>query len=289
MSGGIPIEHVLNANPTWLRYNVARQPAFDALKDSLVSAGQLAPILMDSTFRVIDGTRRVQALAELGVGEVHGVATDDWPTIRRHLVESGQRHDGGATFLPKSYMDMVNILPVLADLCRASRRNNKGPRKNTEEYVLMGSIGTSVEAFGYSLYEVKIFSQIALRMKQILNDRGLDEWKKARDLVMNYPPGQPLRAMATQVDAILAGRAFTRRPAPPEPLSADAQKRIFDRFFASLSGAIAALPDPRTIDPNHSAEDLERWFASFTPLTSAATRLRKKFRQTLEEKTNAAT
>jgi hypothetical protein len=81
---GVPIHLIVNANPGWVRDDVRRTDVADLYR-SIREHGLQHPILLDPTYQVIDGGRRVQAFVNLGLTEIPAISTNKWTVLRDRM------------------------------------------------------------------------------------------------------------------------------------------------------------------------------------------------------------
>jgi hypothetical protein len=82
---GVPIQLILNANPTFVRGEDVHN-GLKALALDIRQFGLQQKVLLDPDYQIIDGARRVLACQMLGMTEIPAVSTGYWPHIYEHMV-----------------------------------------------------------------------------------------------------------------------------------------------------------------------------------------------------------
>lgn len=257
----VPIEYMVNANPIYLRSDLGN---LSELKADIRRRGQQAPIIVDSTYLVIDGARRLEVAKKLGHTKILTIATKDFNFIADLMVAAHKRHEGGEIHKPKSYLDIMELVPVLRSLYlplartkAVTTRKNGRPKKSDSEYRQAGVIAHMSEMFGISIAVTEQLSRAANVLQQ------------AR---MSRKPGALERVLNVITECEAAGTPYPlpnrmkqamQDPVPPRTTNATIvreQKGRIGRMLSALDGAILALPGSDDLDPGHSPDDLEAWF-----------------------------
>lgn len=262
MPGGmVPIELITNANPAYLRSDLGD---LSELLTDIKRRGQKAPIIVDQTYLVLDGARRLEVAKKLGRREIYTVATKDFNLIRDLMIEARERHEKGDIHKPKSFLDYMELIPILrglyAPIARSqavATKRSGGSRASNEKYRKSGVTQHMSQMFGISVALIEQFSRAANILNQARNSRR---------------PGLIERVLTIVSECEAAGTPFPlpermkkamQDPVPPRVTNANIvreQKGRITRAFSALEGAILAIPGIDDLDPGHAIPDLEAWF-----------------------------
>lgn len=264
----LPIKHLLNTNPVWIRQDLGD---IKALANSLKLSGQLLPVLVDETFRVIDGARRIEAAKSIGWEEIHAVCTSDFDVISDQL----QACRLGAK--PMSWLETMELVELLrAIYWPISRRQAVQAKK-------LGSEGASQRNSGIA---------VALPRALGLKRGVIDELGRARSMLHDkyrYTPEAIARMLAVIPEIEATGKPYSliiamkRAAFPPLPRPSDKsivrnQRIAFSGAITGLRGAMFALPSPEDLDSGHAIEELHDWDAALTEILQALYQVRKQVR-----------
>lgn len=140
MSGTVPIDQILNANPAWVRQDI--NDDLKPLIDSIRRNGLRVPVLLAPDFLVIDGARRVRAAQIVGLTEVPVVVTSDWTVILSNLTVA--RNPDDRTYKPMSWMEVHDLQSrILAPLYGPTRARRMIESKRAQRGRRRGSDGTT--------------------------------------------------------------------------------------------------------------------------------------------------
>lgn len=308
MAGGmVPIDKILNANPTYFRHDVGH---LLPLMTDIRKHGQHAPVLLLGDYLVIDGARRIEALRALNRNEVWAISTNQWAMIRSELIAAGERERNAVddpAFLSRSVHDLANFLPWLVTFVRSSMpqyRNDKGQgqRPKAESRVL-GAVGTAVTAFGRSESNVKRISIIGRQLLRFRLDGDFERADQLAEWLDMIDRGElTVGGVHSLMPQLVQGHEFVQQrleqmaqglpvPAtnvfrPAAPISAKKQSEMLNNMLSLLEGSLIAMGDPLEFSTEHSPEDIEKWTKRLRGITTFATRLNKRFRYITQEKAN---
>ena len=264
----LPIKHLLNANPVWIRQDLGD---IKTLANSLKLSGQLLPILVDSTFRVIDGARRIQAAKSIGWEEIQVVCTSDFDVISSQL----QACRLGAK--PMTWFETMELIELLRSVYFPISRQRATEAKRA------GKGGTPQRSSG-----IAVDLPRALGLK-----RGVvDEFGRARAMLndrLRYTPEAIARMRAVVPEIEATGKpyslvirmklaAFPPLPRPSDKSIVRDQRVAFSGAITGLQGAALALPAPDDLDSGHTIEELRRWDGELTEILQTLYQVRKQVR-----------
>lgn len=298
MPGGmVPLSLITNANPGYLRQDLGD---LTALTKSVKKDGLHAPILCDSSYLILDGARRVEALKTLRATEVWCLATDTWETVRDQFLQAAKRHES-EPFLPKSYVDLAALAPRLCEIKRVATakegiRNRGGPRKPPSVYRFTGVSGLYMDAFGVSEPLAKATMRAGNKIaeyrflgERVIVNRIVEALREAeRQGLVSRTDNLVDHAVDPSV-RLLGGPRTGPKPLI-EPLHGQtfkAQIGTVQRVLDVMEATSKAIP--AVLDPRHTNEDIVRWRKQIVTINTAMRRLSLSFRAIETERENGNT
>lgn len=264
----LPIEHLRNANPAWIRKDMGD---LNVLAKSLKHDDQKLPVLADSTFRVIDGARRIEAADLLGWLDVLVVCTSDFDEISR-LMQAARSDAQPMTWLET--MELIQVvralyLPYSRIQATQTKRSGRTPARQRD-----GGIAVAMPP--------------VLGLTKSLIDELSRGWSMINDgKRFSFEARERMRAAVAEVEAtghfysLITAMTRAANPLQPRVSNRDvikAQRATFTGAITGLRGAALALPNPTDIDPGHSLENLQGWDAGLTEILQRLYQVRKEVR-----------
>lgn len=268
----LPIEHILNANPVWWREDTG---GIAELADDMAKNGLKVPILVDSSYQVIDGSRRVQAAQKLGWESIHVLVGMDFWALHDALVSARKIGNADGWRKPMDMAGMMEIRHYLGQLYRpiAKARSSKAAGKAYPKALVkrgtntMTDIGNALD-IGVSRYE-----ELG-RIRSLLSKTEDPAEKRAlREVLNNHAYGSP----STALDAMR--KVVKKEETRQDPKRLNEQRNTLPRIINSLRGAMMALPEE--LDPGHDTAHLVQWEREVHELNTKIYRLRKQLREAL--------
>lgn len=269
----LPIEHLRNANLRWIREDLGD---LDALAKSMKRSGQLFPVIVDPTYRVLDGARRIEAATKLGWHEVYVICTSDFDTIADQLEAARQ------SAMPMTWLEIMELREILRALyAPISHQQAVQTKKAGLPARRQRDSGVAV-ALPRALGVTRNQAEELGRVWSMLHDTGRYT-KEARDR---------MRVVVPEIEA--TGRLYSligamkRAAYPPLPRASDkdvlkAQRASFPGVLLGLRGTILALPEPNDLDSGHRKEDLAEWDKGLTEIIQEIYQVRKEIRKQLKQ------
>jgi hypothetical protein len=281
----LPVKELLNANPAWIR-DEGNMGDLHALARYMKRYGQYGPVLVDPTFRVIDGARRVLAAQMLGWQNVMAVCTGDFDAISYFMQAARDRESAGGSYasVPHTWPEIAQLVWLLREIHKVissenanKTKRNGGTSKPKKNYHSSGAQVAIPKALGLNQIHVGLFGRAWTK----LNDPARTAQQRADMLAAWHEAearNQP-HSVLPFMRAALVDR--TARPSQKEVLKA--QRTSIPSAITSIRGTLLALPKHDEIDTGHDLEELERWHDAILPLITGLT----KFRRALRDRVNA--
>lgn len=268
----LPIEHITNVNPVWIREDLGD---LGPLAKSIKKEGQRQPILVDSTYRVIDGARRIEAAQNIGWSTIFVVVAHDFFVASDHLVES----QGTDYQLPHDIFAKIELIGILREMyrphVRATSAKTRGQRYSKEltERATSSQVDVS-RALGVSPNTVEELG----RIRRMYSDpRHTPETRaQLREIMLQH------RFEIYGVLDAMRGHLHVRAVTTNKKVISD-QRALIPRAFAGLQGGLLALPAPELLDPGHSHEDIAAWLKQLNIIHREIFNLKKQFKIMLDE------
>jgi hypothetical protein len=268
----LPIDHILNANPAWLREDLGD---LGPLSKSLKKEGQYYPVLLDSTYRVIDGARRIEAARLIGWTTIYVVVARDFFTMSSHLKNTRD----GQFELPHDVFALMELLHIMREIYRpharamsAKSRGQRYPKQLTEGF--SGSAIDIPEAMGMSANQVEELGRVR---RTYTNPAHTPEMRKRLREAM-YPVRFNIFSSLNAMQMILQ-----HRPTVTSKKVISDQRSLIPRAMSGLQGAALALPNPADLDPGHDLEEVAVWLKQLNKIHGEIFALRKKFKEMLKD------
>ena len=269
----LPIEHLRNANPAWIRKNMGN---LDTLAQSMNGkgklGGQLMPVLVDPSYRVIDGARRIEAATKLGWSEVSVLCTADFTVITEQMQATKP------SAMPMSWLETMELIALLREIYLPISRQQAVITKQLGLKTVRGGnsgIGLALpRAIGMPK---KVLVELS-RAWSMINDQATYS-PAARERMRAVVPevevkGQPYGLIATMKRA-----AYLSTPKVSDKSLIKDQRLAFTGAIAGLQGTVLALPPPDSLDPGHDREELVAWDKSITDILQRIYTVRKEIRK----------
>jgi hypothetical protein len=285
MDTTLPVKELLNTNPAWIR-DADNMGDLYALARHMKRYGQHAPILVDPSFRVIDGARRILAAEMLGWETIMAVCTGDFDAICYFMQAARDRESAGGNHagVPHTWIEIAQLIWLLRDIHKVisienanKTKRSGGPRKPNKHYHSNGAQVAVPKALGMSKNHVSLFGRAWTQFSdpsRTAQQRAdmLAAWHEAE------ARGQPHSVLPFMMAALVDR---TAKPSQKELLKA--QRTSIPSAITSIRGSLLALPKHDEIDAGHDLEELERWHDAILPLITGLT----KFRKALRDRINA--
>lgn len=268
----LPIDHLLNANPSWIREDLGD---LAPLMKSMKKEGQQQPVLVDETYRVIDGARRVVAAANLGWSSVHVVVAHSFFVTMDHLVASQDT----PFQLPHDIFGRMEILEILRtqykphSMAMAAKTRGANHAKDLVRRVKGATVDIPV-AMGLNANQTEEIGRVR---RLYVDPRHSPEARRMLREVM-----YPLRFQVYGILDAMRTVLHVDRVVSSKKVITD-QKAIIPRALQGIQGGILALPKPEEVDPGHSREDITAWLKHVEQLQRGLFYLRKQFKAMLNE------
>jgi hypothetical protein len=268
----LPIDHILNANPVWIRDELGD---LGPLAKSLKKEGQRQPILLDHTYRVIDGARRVEAARMIGWTTIYVVVARNFFVMSDLLVAA----QGTPLQLPHDIFAKMELLAILRDAysphVRAMSARTRGQSHSKELVERAAGSGVDIpHALGLTPSATEELGRV--RRFYLLPDHTPEVRQQLREAMypLRFEIFTLLEAMrdALQIKPLVTNRKVL----------AD-QRALFPRALAGIRGGILALPEPRLLDPGHSPEDLALWLNEINKIHKDIFLIRKQIKLMLND------
>jgi hypothetical protein len=304
--GNFPLETITNANPAYLRHDLGD---LTTLTRNIKREGLRAPVLIDPSYLILDGARRVEALRRLGADSVWCVVAKDWFVFRDQMLEAVARHEAGQIHLPKSYMDIVELMPyvhrikraevgarsgVIQKLQRAAKLKEAGAEVAHDKRPDDGALVVASQIFATDHRLIRVLSMVAGRLKKVRQAGDRETEKRIIAAVIEGEKEGLVTSLVNAVDHAIdpsvrlwgrigPGKRVLTNPLDHElllqPRWLEQQKKTIDRTVDSFAALVQALPSPDEVASNHSTEDINRWLKETTEFTQAVFRFRRRLNQ----------
>ena len=255
---GVPIDLIKNANPVFARSDFGD---LHGLAKDIQSRDLQGPILLDSTYQVLSGARRVMALDMLGIREAPAISTDNWPTIRDHMIAEVERDATGEWPLkPMNWDELLRLRKILNPIYDHYRRANPPADRNRR------GAGRKARVLGYSKIVQDLSSMTGIEQPKLV---ALLALQGQMDVIRyNFPSeiprmkpilaeivGQGDGQIHTAVRRLSALR--TGKPeVEPNVKRAQAQLEIFRKGFQVIATAAQELSDLGELNPALTDEEI---------------------------------
>jgi len=268
----LPIEHITNVNPVWIREDLGD---LGPLAKNLKKEGQRQPILVDSTYRVIDGARRIEAAKKISWSTIFVVVARDFFVVSDHLVES----QGTDYQLPHDIFAKIELIGILRQMygphVRALSAKTRGQRYPKE--LADRATGSAVDiprALGLSPNTTEELGRIRRMYRDPVHSPEVVA--QLREIMYQH------RFEVYGVLDAMRGHLHVHRVTTNKKVISD-QKALIPRAFAGLQGGLLALPAPELLDPGHSHEDITAWLKQLNNIHRGIFNLKKQFKIMLDE------
>jgi hypothetical protein len=293
--GNVPLKDVLNANPVYaFRSDVGD---LKPLIQSIRKNGQEAPVILDGSYLILDGARRVEALKRMHATTVWAISTDDWLTTVKLFQEVAQRHKT-ADFKQKKFMDLGELLVLLGDRSRNYGRANarkRGTMKGRPDGALAYRGPHTPAVFLAEIEGIPMGATLALSrvMNRIHEQRFLSEHENVALIIAELEkydgtgkyPYRLADEVLYMIDPDRAARREADKPRPPaSSQSIRAQAKAINRSLNLMQGIVAALPTAAAISPEHALEEIEKWQKEITKITAPIRRINVQLTRLKERK-----
>ncbi len=275
------------------------------LMASITKSDVVVPVIVNSTYEVIDGMRRVAAAQKLGHTTIPCVATSSYRTIIAHMGDTFRlTKEWGLPRLPPLPRAICDIITLLAEVHATDviRTERKRPLQTRRTSVLATH---QRQQFHDDMAALWGWQQAALRcvrtvysLDRTLDTRSPQVASAVRGFIAEWEATWPhglapcsaktrVYTLIRQIETGVAPTVHASRPKrvvpPPAPTVFTSnmtknQRAAFNDSLTVLTGAVSGLVGIRELSPKLGTAELVDWERQLTQLTSSLRAVRSTIR-----------
>jgi len=261
LSGTVPVDQILNANPAWVRVNIDED--LEPLVADIKKNGVLSPVLIAPDFLVVDGARRVRAAQVLGIAAIPATVTNDWGKILKYL-------HSRTNSKPMNWLEIEDLVHrILTELYKPvrwkravdSRRAKTGKRRNSIEGSHTMFVEELAPALRLSIAQLRTIQDLGATLRTAENiDPALANRIRRTINGIEQESGALFGADRIVRDMLRAHRHNMSNAPEPDPKLAREQERIITGIAEVLSHVLKGATEftATTINPAVRTEVVEQ-------------------------------